>query len=62
MGAPWARPAILAWALLITLAAGLTPRVWGGTSLLITLVSAVFGGLIAAVIVMLALPSRWNPS
>jgi hypothetical protein len=62
MRAPWARQAILAWAVLITLTAGLAPRVWGGSSLLMSLVSAVFGALIATVITMLVLPSRWNPS
>jgi len=61
-GAPWARPAILAWAVLITLTAGLAPYNWGGSSLIAALVSAVFGGVIATVLAMLVLPSRLNPS
>ncbi|MEO5817072.1 MAG: hypothetical protein ABIT20_17520 [Gemmatimonadaceae bacterium] len=62
MATSWARPLILVWAALITLTAGLAVFAWGGTSLPIALVSAVFAGLIAALIVMFALPSRWNPS
>jgi hypothetical protein len=60
--APWSRLAILGWAVLITLTAGLAPRVWGGSSLPMALLSAVFGALIATVVAMLVLPSRWNPS
>ena len=62
MRAPWARQLILAWAVLITLTSGLAPRVWGGTSLLIALVSAVVGALIATLLAMLTLPSRLNPT
>ena len=58
----WARPAILGWAVLITLTAGLAPYFWGGASLLVALMSATFCVLLATVLAMLVLPSRLNPS
>ena len=59
--ASWARPAILAWAALITVTAGLAPYFWGNSSLPAAVVSAVLGGVIAIVMAMLVLPSRLNP-
>jgi len=59
---PWARPAILAWAVLITVTACLAPHVWGGSSIPMALLSGVLGALIATVLAMLVLPSRLNPS
>jgi hypothetical protein len=58
----WTRPAILAWAVLVTATASLASRVWGGAPLRASLVSAVACGLIATVLVMLMLPSRLNPN
>lgn len=60
--AAWARPAILAWAVLITLTGGLASYYWGDSSLPAALMSTVGSGLVAAVIAMLVLPSRLNPS
>ena len=60
--ASWARPAILAWSVLITLTAGLASYYWGGSSLPAALMSTVFSGLVATAIAMLVLPSRLNPT